>query len=189
MTTQNFVDCLAIGNVIPSPLVIIVTFIGFMGDRWVGAVLMTIGMFLPAFSFIILHDLLEAVGAWERGARFMSLAGGRAVSCVVHFRAVCLLLWVGASCGIYAATPRSMAVRLRTPGNLFAVKNDSIADFLDGVTVGVVGLIGIVALELLKASDCALGSRARRPKMGPPFCSRTRALGSCRVLSASVVPM
>ncbi len=34
----------------------------------------------------------------------------------------------------------------------WAVRNDKLADFLDGVTVSVVGLIGIVALELLTVS-------------------------------------
>ncbi len=62
MTTQNFIDALAIGNVVPSPLVIIVAFIGFMGHRWAGAVVMTIGMFLPAFSFSLFHNILEAAG-------------------------------------------------------------------------------------------------------------------------------
>ena len=64
MTTQNFVDAIAIGNVVPSPLVIIVAFIGFMGHRWAGGIVMTIGMFLPraAFSFSLFHNILEAAG-------------------------------------------------------------------------------------------------------------------------------
>ncbi len=33
-----------------------------------------------------------------------------------------------------------------------AVKNDTVADSLDGCTVGVVGLIAVVALDLLKDS-------------------------------------
>eukprot|EP01102_Stenamoeba_stenopodia_P007061 TRINITY_DN1972_c0_g1_i2.p2 TRINITY_DN1972_c0_g1~~TRINITY_DN1972_c0_g1_i2.p2 ORF type:complete len:135 (-),score=35.19 TRINITY_DN1972_c0_g1_i2:114-518(-) len=53
-------DGLAIGAILPSPLVIFSTFVGFLGGGPVGAILMTIGMFLPAFSFTIIgHDLFE----------------------------------------------------------------------------------------------------------------------------------
>jgi chromate transporter len=37
----------------PAPLVIFSTFVGFLGGKWVGAVLMSVGMFLPAFTFNI----------------------------------------------------------------------------------------------------------------------------------------
>jgi Chromate transporter len=67
--TQNvFVDCIAIGNVLPAPLVIFATFVGFQGGlvdgsqgkAFAGAVLITLGMFFPCFLFTIAgHELLE----------------------------------------------------------------------------------------------------------------------------------
>jgi hypothetical protein len=44
----------------PAPLVIFSTFVGFVGGRWVGAVLMTLGMFIPATSFPILGHKVSA---------------------------------------------------------------------------------------------------------------------------------
>lgn len=63
-----FIDCIAIGNVLPAPLVIFATFIGFqggnidggLGKAFAGAVVITLGMFFPCFLFTIAgHSLLE----------------------------------------------------------------------------------------------------------------------------------
>jgi chromate transporter len=48
--------------VLPSPLVIFSTFVGYVSGGVGGPVLMTIGMFLPAFSFTLIgHDYFERV--------------------------------------------------------------------------------------------------------------------------------
>jgi chromate transport protein ChrA len=67
--TQNvFVDCIAIGNLLPAPLVIFATFVGFqgglvegsLGTAFAGAIVITLGMFFPCFVFTIAgHELLE----------------------------------------------------------------------------------------------------------------------------------
>lgn len=63
-----FIDCIAIGNVLPAPLVIFATFVGFQGGNvdggigraFAGAVVITLGMFFPCFVFTIAgHSLLE----------------------------------------------------------------------------------------------------------------------------------
>ncbi len=60
MTDAQFLDGLALGGVLPAPLIIFSTFVGFLGGGWPGAVLMTAGVFLPAFSFtLVAHDALE----------------------------------------------------------------------------------------------------------------------------------
>jgi chromate transporter len=60
MTDAQFLDGLAIGGVLPSPLVIFGTFVGFVGGGFSGALLMTLGMFAPAFGFTLLgHSLIE----------------------------------------------------------------------------------------------------------------------------------
>jgi chromate transporter len=60
MTDAQFLDGLALGGVLPAPLIIFSTFVGFLGGGWTGAVLMTLGVFLPAFSFtLVAHDALE----------------------------------------------------------------------------------------------------------------------------------
>ena len=63
-----FLDCIAIGNILPAPLVIFATFVGFqgglviggIGTAFAGAIVITIGMFTPCFIFTIAgHDVLE----------------------------------------------------------------------------------------------------------------------------------
>eukprot|EP01133_Synstelium_polycarpum_P015767 gene15767-18743_t len=60
MTNAQFLDGIAIASILPTPLVMFATFIGYMGNKFPGAILMTIGIFLPAFSFTIIgHNLFE----------------------------------------------------------------------------------------------------------------------------------
>jgi chromate transporter len=62
MTNAQFLDGLALSGILPAPLVIFVTFVGYLGGGLVGALAMTAGMFLPAFAFTLVgHDLMEQV--------------------------------------------------------------------------------------------------------------------------------
>jgi hypothetical protein len=65
---QVFIDCIAIGNLLPAPLVIFATFVGFQGGyvhgglgyAFSGATVITIGMLSPCFIFTIIgHHALE----------------------------------------------------------------------------------------------------------------------------------
>lgn len=57
-----FLDSIALAQIIPTPLVMFITFIGFMGGGIGGALLMTLGVFLPAFSFTLIgHNLFEKI--------------------------------------------------------------------------------------------------------------------------------
>ncbi|WP_425984069.1 chromate efflux transporter [Brevundimonas sp. TWP1-2-1b1] len=69
----TFLDGLAFAGVIPAPLVIFCTFVGFVVGGWVGALAMTAGVFLPAFAFsMIFYERLEAVVADERLHRVLA---------------------------------------------------------------------------------------------------------------------
>jgi chromate transporter len=60
LTDKEFLDALAITNVMPTPLVSFVTMVGWFGNGPIGSILMTIGIFLPAFSFTIIgHKFFE----------------------------------------------------------------------------------------------------------------------------------
>lgn len=86
ITQQSFLDGIALSNVIPAPLVIFGTFLGFLADGFTGAILMTLGIFIPAFSFTLfghhylekaienpaLHDLLEGISAAVIGLLFVT---------------------------------------------------------------------------------------------------------------------
>ncbi|HCW48718.1 MAG TPA: chromate transporter [Brevundimonas sp.] len=58
----QFLDGVALAQVIPAPLIIFGTFVGYAGGGFPGAMALTAGIFLPAFSFsLIFYDRLELV--------------------------------------------------------------------------------------------------------------------------------
>jgi chromate transporter len=62
LTDSQFVDGLAMSGVLPAPLIIFSTFVGYVAGGLTGALVMTLGIFLPAFVFpIFLHRQLVAV--------------------------------------------------------------------------------------------------------------------------------
>lgn len=99
MTTTQFLDGIALSGVIPAPLIIFGTFVGYVGGGLLGAIAITAGIFLPAFVITLVgHEQLEAI-----------------------------------------------------------IGNRRIHALLDGVTAGVVGLVGATVIHLAPA---ALGSVA-----------------------------
>jgi chromate transporter len=62
MSERDFLDGVALSGILPAPLIIFSTFVGYFGGGPLGALAMTIGIFLPAFLFSILFFRhLEAV--------------------------------------------------------------------------------------------------------------------------------
>jgi chromate transporter len=62
LTDSQFVDGLAISGVLPAPLIIFSTFVGYVAGGLGGALAMTLGIFLPAFVLpIFLHRGLVAI--------------------------------------------------------------------------------------------------------------------------------
>jgi chromate transporter len=60
MTDQQFLDGLALSSILPAPLIIFSTFVGYLGNGLPGAVMITIGVFLPAFAFTLIgHEFFE----------------------------------------------------------------------------------------------------------------------------------
>jgi chromate transport protein ChrA len=79
-----FLDAIAIGNILPAPLVIFATFVGFqgalqdggVGNAFAGAVIITLGMFFPCFVFTIAgHTLLEKLVRNKVGLHFPGAFG------------------------------------------------------------------------------------------------------------------
>ncbi|HLA88309.1 MAG TPA: chromate efflux transporter [Anaerolineales bacterium] len=100
MTNAQFLDGLALSGLLPAPLIIFSTFVGYIGGGPLGAIIITAAIFAPAFAFTMIgHDYLERL-----------------------------------------------------------VNNESAHAFLDGVTAGVVGLIGATALGIL--SETVVGLHA-----------------------------
>jgi len=60
MSNAQFLDGLALSGILPAPLVIFGTFVGYLGGGLAGAVAVTLGIFLPAFAFTLAgHNLME----------------------------------------------------------------------------------------------------------------------------------
>ena len=72
LTDAQFVDGLAISGVLPAPLIIFSTFVGYVAGGWPGALAMTVGIFLPAFVFpIFFHRAFVAVAENPRIRPFL----------------------------------------------------------------------------------------------------------------------
>jgi chromate transporter len=72
VTESQFVDGLAIGGILPAPLIIFGTFIGYQAGGLAGALVITLGIFIPAFLFpIYLHRQLVAIAENERLHQFL----------------------------------------------------------------------------------------------------------------------
>lgn len=62
MNDSQFLDGLALSGILPAPLIIFSTFVGYYAGGPAGALAMTAGIFLPAFAFsLLLFERLEQV--------------------------------------------------------------------------------------------------------------------------------
>jgi chromate transporter len=72
LSESQFVDGLAMGGVLPAPLIIFSTFVGYMAGGIAGGLAMTVGVFLPAFVFpIFLHRRLVSLAENPRVRPFL----------------------------------------------------------------------------------------------------------------------
>ena len=83
MSERAFLDGIAIGGVLPAPLVIFGTFVGWQGGGLLGALAFTAGIFLPAFLFVIAgFKLLDRLVAWHAARVFLDVAGAAAAGVI-----------------------------------------------------------------------------------------------------------
>jgi chromate transporter len=72
LTDGEFVDGLALSGILPAPLIIFSTFVGYLAGGLSGGLAMTVGIFLPAFVFpIFLHRYLVAIAENPRIRPFL----------------------------------------------------------------------------------------------------------------------
>jgi chromate transporter len=72
LTQDQFVDGLAISGVLPAPLIIFSTFVGYLAGGLAGGLAMTLGIFLPAFVLpTFFHRQLVAIAESSRARPFL----------------------------------------------------------------------------------------------------------------------
>ena len=72
LTEGQFVDGLAMSGILPAPLIIFSTFIGYVAGGLTGALVITLGIFLPAFVFpIFFHRVLVGIAENPRIRPFL----------------------------------------------------------------------------------------------------------------------
>ena len=72
LTNAQFLDGLALGGILPAPMIIFSTFVGYLAGGLTGGLTMTFGIFLPAFIFpIFFHRWLVAVAENRRVRPFL----------------------------------------------------------------------------------------------------------------------
>lgn len=90
MTNDQFLDGLALSSILPAPLIIFATFVGYLGGGPVGGLALTAGIFLPAFGFTLLgHQYLEKLVDSPRARAFL---GGLTAGVVGLISATAILL-------------------------------------------------------------------------------------------------
>jgi chromate transporter len=74
LSDSAFLDGVALGGILPAPLIVFTTFVGYSAGGFPGALAATAGTFLPAFAMVVLlHERLER---WMADARLHALLDG-----------------------------------------------------------------------------------------------------------------
>ena len=133
LTASQFNDGLAMGGILPAPLIIFSTFVGYIAGGLGGALVMTLGIFLPAFVFpIFLHRQLVAVSENERLHPFLL---GVAAAVIGLIAAVTVTILETSIVDVYSALIAlgAFAALQRWHGKLTVV-----------YVMGVAGIVGVV---------------------------------------------
>lgn len=134
-----FLDGVAVANMLPAPLVIFATFAGFIAGGFGGALVMTAGMFLPAFAFSMLFfERLEALVEHPKLTRALEGVAAAAVGVI----AATLVELAMATAGRVEAMLPALAIALPALAGAFLLRGGWAAPAL--IAAG--GLAGLVLL-------------------------------------------
>jgi chromate transporter len=131
LTDRQLLDAIAVGQFTPGPVFTTATFIGYLLGGWLGAIVATVGIFLPSFVFIALaHPLADRI---RRSPLTAPLLDGVNIVALALICGVLVQLSVGALVDwlTWGLTLLSFAVLLR-------FKINSVWLILAGAAVGLI---------------------------------------------------
>ncbi len=134
LSDKQLLDAVAIGQFTPGPVFTTATFIGYVVAGWPGALLATLGIFLPSFLFVpLIHPLARRL---RQSLWIATLLDG------VNAAALALMTGVLVQLGQHALTDVvTWILALLTFGILLRFKLNSLWLILAGATVGVLRFV------------------------------------------------
>ena len=87
LTRQQLIDAIAVGQFTPGPVFSAVTFVGYQISGWQGAIVATIGIFLPSFAFVAMLNPL--VRKMRNSNLFSSFLDAVNVASIAIIAAIC----------------------------------------------------------------------------------------------------
>jgi len=115
LTQQQLLDAIAIGQFTPGPVLSTATFIGYIIAGFPGAIVATVGIFLPSFFFVAaLNPLIPRLRSSKWSAAFLDAVNVSSIALMAvvtaKLAAATLTDWLAISIAIIAAV---LAIRLR----------------------------------------------------------------------------
>ncbi|MFM1823782.1 MAG: hypothetical protein RI967_2048 [Planctomycetota bacterium] len=102
MSQEACLDGIAIASVLPAPLVIFGTFVGWKGGGLAGALAFTAGIFLPAFGFTLVgFGFFERLVSWRPARAALDFLGAIAVGLILG----AAVLFAGETSGSLSSRP------------------------------------------------------------------------------------
>lgn len=84
LTREQLIDAIAVGQFTPGPVFSSVTFIGYQINGWSGAIISTIGIFLPSFVFVaLLNPLVKKMRNSKSFSTFLDAVNVASVAIIV----------------------------------------------------------------------------------------------------------
>jgi chromate transporter len=84
LSRQQLIDAIAVGQFTPGPVFSAVTFIGYQISGWTGAVVATIGIFLPSFIFVaLLNPLVKKMRSSTLFSTFLDAVNVASVAIII----------------------------------------------------------------------------------------------------------
>ena len=115
LTRQQLLDAIAAGQFTPGPILSTATFVGYQLNGWTGAVLATVGIFLPSFLFVwLLNPLVPRLRRAAAMSYFLD---------AVNVAAVALMVAALMAMGLESVTDwRSLVIALASMAVTFGIK-------------------------------------------------------------------